>query len=164
MKFSPRPVSRVVGIIIIATLVGVLGLAALVSDQAKNDRDILPTSALSENRPSLSEEILKLNSLEKTFLDSHFYREERMLPLTVTKDLKYFVTYKINNQSMAAENELVLIGMPRQLIDLYLVDLSENKAAYLGKTEFVISQAWSEDGDHLALVSHKSVKILDLAK
>ena len=164
MKFSQRSVFRVVRIIIIATVVGVLGLTSLVSDHAKNDRDILPTSALSENRPLISEEILKLNSLEKTYLDSNFYRTEQMLPLTVTKDLKYFVTYKINNQSMAAENELVLIGMPRQLIDLYLVDLSKNKAAYLGKTEFVISQAWSEDGNHLALVSHKSVKILDLAK
>jgi len=164
MKFSQRPVFLVARIIILATVVAVLGLAFLVSDQAENDRDILPTTALSENRPLISEEILKLNSLEKTFLDSNYYRTERMLPLTVTKDLKYFVTYKLNNQSMAAENELVLIGMPRQLIDLYLVDLNENKATYLGKTEFVICQAWSEDGNHLALVSHKTVKILDLAK
>lgn len=164
MKFSQRPVFRAVRIIFIASVVGVLGLTSLVSDPAKNERDILPASALSENAPSPSEEILKLNSLEKTFLDTDFYRKDGMLPLTVTKDLKYFVTYKINNQSMAAENELVLIGMPRQFIDLYLVNLSENKAEYLGKTEFVISQAWSEDGNHLALVSHKSVKILDLSK
>ncbi|SHJ09360.1 hypothetical protein [Desulfosporosinus lacus] len=164
MKFSQRPVFRVVKIIIIATVVGVLGLTSLVSNQAKNDRDILSTATLSESVPSPSEEILKLKSLEKTFLDSDFYRKDGMLPLTVSKDLKCFVTYKINNQNMAAENELVLIGMPRQFIDLYLVDLSEKKAEYLGKTEFVISQAWSEDGNRLAIVSHKSVKILDLAK
>ncbi|AFQ45323.1 hypothetical protein [Desulfosporosinus meridiei] len=164
MKFFQRPVFRVVGIIIVATVVGVLGLTSTVSDQAENEGDILSTSALSENGPLPSEEILKLNSLEKTFLDSDFYRKDGMLPLTVTKDQKYFVTYKLNKQSMAAENELILIGMPRQLIELYLVDLSENKAAFLGKTEFVINQAWSEDGARLALVSHKSVKVLDLAK
>ncbi|KUO74884.1 MAG: hypothetical protein APF81_23350 [Desulfosporosinus sp. BRH_c37] len=164
MNFANRPVFWVVKIIIIALVVCVLGLTSLVSDQAENDRDILSTSMLSENGPSISEEILNLNSLEKTFLSSDFYRKERMLPLTVTKDLKYFLAYKISNKSMAKDNELVLIGMPRQLIDLYLVDLSENKATYLGKTEFIINQAWSEDGQHLALVSHKSVKILDLAK
>lgn len=94
MKFSQRPVFWVFRLIIIATVVGVLGLASLVSDQAKNDRDILPILALSENRPLLSEEILKLNSLEKTFLDSDFYRTEQMIPLTVTKDLNYFVTWE----------------------------------------------------------------------
>lgn len=164
MKFFQRPVFQVVGIIIIATVAGVLGLTSLVAEQAENERDVLPTSALSENVLPPNKEIVQLNSLEKTFLDSDFYRQDGMIPLTVTKDLKYFVTYKLNKQSMAAENELVLIGMPRQLLDLYLVDLSENKAVFLGQTEFVISQAWSEDGGHLALVSHKSVKILDLTE
>jgi len=120
-------------------------------------------SAITRYKPVISEEAIKLNSLEKTFMDSDFYRKERMIPLTISKDLKYFVAYKIRNESMSDKNELVLIGMPRQLIDLYLVDLSENKAVNIGKTEFVISHAWSEDGKLLALVSHKSVKILDLA-
>lgn len=164
MNLAKRPVFRTVFIIIFITLVCSLGLTASVSDQAEKDRDFLPTSNLSENPPSINADIIKLKSLESTFLGSDFYREKRMVPLAVSKDSKYFVTYKIRNESMSDKNELVLIGMPRQLIDLYLVDLSENKAVYIGKTDFIISEAWSEDGNYLALVSHKSVKILDLVK
>ena len=120
-------------------------------------------SAIAPYKPFISEEAIKLKSLEKTFLDSDFYRKERMIPLTVSRDLKYFVAYKIRNENMSDKNELVLIGMPRQLIDLYLVDLSQNKAVNIGKTEFVISHGWSEDGKLLSLVFHKSVKILNIA-
>lgn len=51
--------------------------------------------------------------------------------------------------------------MPRQLIDLYLVDLSENKAVYIGKTEFILSDAWSEEVGEIELwamsVPHRAV-------
>lgn len=112
--------------------------------------------------PSVNEEAVKLQALEKAFIDSDYYQKEQMIPLTITSDLKYYVAYKVRNESMEPENELILIGMPRQLVDLYLVDLEENKAVKIGKTEFAISYAWSEDGKLLSLVSHKSVKILDI--
>lgn len=178
MNLSKRPVFRVVIMIVIAAAVTVIGLTSSVSDKVENERDLLQfnisenestfnplesKSAITRYTPFISEEAIKLNSLEKTFMGSDFDRKERMIPLTVSKDLKYFVAYKIRNESISDKNELILIGMPRQLIDLYLVDLSENKAVNIGKTEFVINHAWSEDGKLLSLVSYKSVKILDLA-
>jgi len=113
--------------------------------------------------PSISEEAIKLQALEKVFMDSDYYRKERMIPLTVTKDHKYFIAYKVRNENMDDKNELILVGMPRRMVDLYWVGLAENKAKNIGKTEFIISHAWSEDGALLSLVSHKSVKILDIA-
>ncbi len=119
--------------------------------------------AVTPYKPIISDEAIKLKALEKTFMDSDFYRKELMVPLTVTKDLKYFVAYKVMNESMADENELILTGMPRQLVNLYLVDLTEKKAVSMGETEFIISHAWSEDGKRLSLVSHDMVKVLDIA-
>ena len=34
-----------------------------------------------------------------------------MIPLTVTYDHKYFIAYKVSDESLAKENELILVGM-----------------------------------------------------
>ncbi|MGI6669792.1 MAG: hypothetical protein ACOX4M_10660 [Acetivibrionales bacterium] len=107
--------------------------------------------------------IEKLKSVEKAFLASDFYRDKQMMPLTVTDDQKYFIAYRVSDESLEKENELILVGMPRQTVDLYLVDLAGNKAERVGKTGFIISHAWSGDGKLLSLVSHKSVAVLDVA-
>lgn len=167
MDFSKRPVFRIVIMIVIAAAVTTIGLTSSMSDKAENEtafNALENKSAIAGYKPVISEKAIKLNSMEKTFMESDFYRKEGMIPLTISQELKYFVAYKNGTESMSAKNELVLIGMPRQLIDLYLVDLSENKAVNIGEMEFVINHAWSEDGRFLALVSHKSVKVLDLAE
>lgn len=125
--------------------------------------EILGEPAVNLGKPIISEEAQRLKSLEKTYMDSDYYRKDKLIPLTVSKDFKYFIVYKIRNENMSDQNELILIGMPRQTIDLYRVDLTEKKSVKIGKTEFVISYAWSKDGRRLSLVSHKSVKILDIA-
>ena len=120
-------------------------------------------SAVIQYKSIISEEAIKLKSLEKTFMDSDYYLKEGMIPLTVSRDFKYFIAYKVTNENMADKNELILIGMPRRMVDLYLVDLNAKNSVHMGKTEFIISHAWSEDGKFLSLVSHKTVKILDIA-
>jgi hypothetical protein len=112
---------------------------------------------------TVSTEALELQALEKGYMASKYYQQERMIPLTVTADHKYFIAYKVSETNMDDENKLILIGMPRQQVDLYRIDLEEGKSTRLGTTEFIISYAWSEDGKLLSLVSHKSVKILDVA-
>lgn len=167
MDFSKKPVFRAGIIIVIAAGIIAIGLIPSMSDKAEKEMDfaaLAGKSVIRGYRPVISEEAIKLNSLEKTFMDSDFYRKEGMIPLAISQDLNCLVAYKTGNKNMSTENELVLIGMPRQLIDLYLVDLSANKAVNIGEMEFVISRAWSEDGRFLALVSHESVKVLDLAE
>ena len=143
-------------------LIGENSQLTILSLRDTEDSTPVSESAIKPYMHIISEESLKLQALEKTFMDSKYYREERMIPLTVTKDLKYFIAYKIRAVSMEEENELILIGMPRQMIDIYKIDLTEKKAVNMGKTEFVISHAWSENGKLLSLVSHQSVKILDI--
>ena len=121
------------------------------------------TADLNGDAGSEHREITKLKSLEKSFMESEYYRDMRLIPFTISKDLKYFLAYKVSNKEMNDKNELILIGMPRRVVELYRVDLAENKEVYIGRTEFVISHSWSEDGKLLSLVSHKSVKILDIS-
>jgi hypothetical protein len=72
------------------------------------------------------------------------------------------VAYKIRNDIEYKRKDQILIGMPRQAVEFYLVSLVENKAAKIGTGGFVISYAWSDDGRFLSIVSHKSVQILDV--
>lgn len=81
IDFSKRPVFRVVIMIVIAAAVTVIGLTSSVSDKAENERDLLQKFNISENKsifnalesksaitrykPFISEEAIKLNSLEK---------------------------------------------------------------------------------------------------
>lgn len=111
----------------------------------------------------ISAGVLELQALEKSFMSSKYYQQEKMIPLTVTADQKYFIAYRVSETNMDDENELILVGMPRQQVELYRIDLQEEKTIRLGKTEFIISNAWSEDGKLLSLVSFGSVKILDVA-
>ncbi|MGE5614808.1 MAG: hypothetical protein ACM3XR_10425 [Bacillota bacterium] len=115
------------------------------------------------DNPAADSNIEKLKSLEKAFLASDFYREKQMIPLTVSGDHKYIIAYRVSDESPEKENELILVGMPRQTVDLYLVDLDGNKAQKAGSTGFIISHAWSEDGKLLSLVSYESVTILNVA-
>jgi len=109
-----------------------------------------------------SAETLELQALEKSFMASEYYQREKMIPLTVTSDRKFFIAYKVSETNMQDKNELILVGMPRQQVELYRIDLAEGKSVRLGKSEFIISYDWSEDGKLLSLVSYKSVKILDV--
>ena len=148
----------------IATESGITGNStAKVQTFGNEPAVILNGLAVNAGKPVISAEAPKLKALEKTFLDSDFYKKDHLIPLTVSKDYKYFVAYKLRNENMSDQNKLILIGMPRQKIDLYRVDPVEKKSVSIGKTEFIISHAWSEDGKLLSLVSHESVKILDIA-
>lgn len=82
-------------------------------------------------------EALELQALEKNFMASKYYQQEKMIPLTVTADRKYFIAYKVSETNIDDENELILIGMPRQQVELYQVDLEEGKSIRLGRTEFI---------------------------
>jgi len=103
MDFSKRPFFRVVLMITIATSVTIMGLISSVSDKAENEdvfNALESKSSITPYKPFISEETINLKSLEKTFMDSDFYRMERMIPLTVSKGTKNFVAYKIRNETM----------------------------------------------------------------
>ncbi len=144
-----------------------LGAATGISKPGVNEPFPMPEmnngAAIQPYKHIVGAEALELQALEKGFMASKYYQQEKMIPLTVTADHKYFIAYKVSEANMDDENELILIGMPRQQVELYRIDLEEEKSIRLGRTEFVISYAWSEDGKLLSIVSHKSVKILDVA-
>lgn len=110
----------------------------------------------------ISEEALKLQSIEKSFLESDKFVSEHMVPLTFTKDNKKIIAFRVSDENLGDENQLILVGMPRQTVDLFVIDIDGDEIKEIGRLDYILNCSWSQNGRYLSLVSYEAVNILDI--